>query len=64
MADDYGDVVYETWRRGGNVDRLDRDEVLDDLRHGDYASEIAEREIGRQTRAQRRLEHGREDTHE
>lgn len=62
MSDDYGDVIYETWRRGGNVDRIDRDEVMDDLRYGDYASEIAEREVDRQTRAQRLWERGEDES--
>lgn len=28
--DDYrGDVIYEVWRRGGNIDRVDDDRVSD-----------------------------------
>ena len=55
MADDFGDVVYETWRRGGNVDRLDPADVREALSYGDYADEIAEREVRRQERASRAL---------
>jgi len=63
MSDNWGDVVYEVWRMGGNPDRLDRERVKEDLMYGDYATEIAEREIRRQERGSRAMwiEDGDED---
>jgi len=40
MDDDYfGDVVYEVWRSGGDVDSIDRDRVED---HQDQGCEYEE----------------------
>lgn len=39
--DDYfGDTIYEVWRRGGDVDAVDRDRV-EDCRYDDYTPEEA-----------------------
>lgn len=43
-----GDVIYEVWRRGGNVDRVDMDRV-DDYYYGDVsAGHAAGSELKRQ----------------
>lgn len=50
--DDFGDVVYEVWRRGGNADAIDRERAEEDLRYGDRAEDVADAEIRRQDRRQ------------
>lgn len=42
-----GDVFYEVWRSGGNVDRVDMDRVEDYRYDGLSAEAAAEREIRR-----------------
>ena len=56
--DDFGDVLYEVWRRGGNVDAIDRDRVEEDLRCGDYFDDVASAELRRQERRQERMNTG------
>lgn len=54
----YDDVVYEVWRRGGNSDRVDRDD-LQELRECGYAAEdAAAKEIERQQHRRRVLAAG------
>lgn len=48
LPDYEGDVVYETWRRGGNPDRVDPDRVEDYYRAGLDSDEAAARELRRQ----------------
>lgn len=44
--DDYrGDVVYEVWRRGGNVDRIDDDRVHEHYSYGDEYEQAADHEM-------------------
>lgn len=44
--DDYrGDVTYEVWRNGGNVDRINDDRVRDSYDDGLYQDEAASREL-------------------
>lgn len=40
-----GDVTYDVWRSGGNVDHIDRDRVSDAFRDGDPYESAARREI-------------------
>lgn len=48
--DPFGDAVYETWRRGGNPDHVDRDRIEDDRAAGYYEhEELVEREVRRCT---------------
>ena len=58
MGDNLGDVVYDVWRRGGNVDHIDRERVEEDLRYGARFDEAAEAEVQRQDRRQARLNSG------
>lgn len=51
----WGDVIYEVWRSGGNVDHIDRERVEDDLCDGAYAYEAAWNEVRRQERAHDRM---------
>lgn len=51
----YGDVIYEVWRQGGDPDRVDYDDVRDDIRDGYTAQEIAYSELRRQERAHDRM---------
>lgn len=48
LPDYEGDVVYETWRRGGNPDRVDRDRVEECYRAGLDSDTAAAREIRHQ----------------
>lgn len=49
--EDYcGDVVYDVWRRGGNPDAVDRDQVKDSRDDGLDAEAAAGRELRRQRR--------------
>lgn len=44
--EDYrGDVVYEVWRRGGDVDRVDYDRVADHCSYGDDYEVAADHEM-------------------
>jgi hypothetical protein len=40
-----GDVAYEVWRSGGNVDRINDDRVRDSFYDGDHAEDVARREL-------------------
>ena len=49
MGDRYfGDVVYDVWRGGGNVDRIDRDRLSDAEARGVDAEDAATEELYRQ----------------
>lgn len=59
MRDDeksFGDVVYEVWRRGGNPDLVNRDDVAD-CTHDQSTEEIA-RGIMERSRRKREPSHG------
>ena len=43
-----GDVTYDVWRRGGNPDQVDYDEIRDDFYDGLSPDESATRAIRRQ----------------
>lgn len=40
-----GDVIYEVWRNGGNVDRISDDRVSDSFYEGYDSDAAAEREL-------------------
>jgi hypothetical protein len=40
-----GDVLYDTWRMGGNPDFVDPDRVEDYYEEGLYSEEVAQREL-------------------
>ena len=40
-----GDVTYEVWRSGGNVDRIDRDRVEDHYHQGMDSHQAASMEV-------------------
>lgn len=46
----FGDVVYEVWRSGGNVDAIDPDRMDDARWNGVEADDFAASEVGRQHR--------------
>lgn len=50
-----GDVRYEVWRQGGNVDRIDHDRVNDSRDSGYSYDQAASREV-RAQRPQPRIE--------
>ena len=58
MGSYHGDVSYEVWRSGGNVDRLEYDRVDDHRRDGDSAEEAARSEMHRWHRQE---QHRREE---
>lgn len=51
MSEDYfGDVVYWTWRSGGNPDLVDRDRVAGAEQEGYWPEDAAASEVRRQHR--------------
>ena len=55
-----GDVTYEVWARGGNIDAIDRDNLQDRYIEGAYPEEVAD-SILRGQRQQRRYEEDESD---
>lgn len=54
--DDYrGDVTYEVWRSGGNVDRIDDDRVSDNYHDGEESDYAAQIELNSQRAARDRM---------
>lgn len=50
-----GDVIYDVWRYGGNVDRINDDRVHENYHSGVYAEDAARVEM-RSQRERRQLE--------
>lgn len=54
----FGDAVYETWRRGGNPDEVDRDSLAGYEADGYTPYEAVEMEVERVTRRRPTQENG------
>lgn len=51
-----GDAMYQVWRQGGNVDRIDYERVDDHRRSGESADAAARAEMNRQRPKQNEYE--------